>query len=113
MKVRIPASSANLGPGFDALGVALQVYLTCRFSPAPVLAIRCSGRDAAQIACDENNLIWLKDMIEHLSDSREQLEWAQDGFALRMITESMMRDLDCCKRLCESLRRRGALAPIG
>ena len=25
--VRVPASSANLGPGFDALGMALSVYL--------------------------------------------------------------------------------------
>jgi homoserine kinase len=56
--LRVPGSSANLGPGFDALGVALQVYLTCRFSPAPQFAIRCSGRDACQISCDENNLIW-------------------------------------------------------
>jgi len=61
----------------------------------------------------ENNLIWLKDMLEHLSDSREQLEWARDGFALRMLTESMLRDLDCCRRLCESLRRRGQLAQVG
>ena len=59
----------------------------------------------------ENNLIWLKDMLEHLADSREHLEWAQDGCALRMITESMLRDLECCRRLCESLRRRGQLAP--
>jgi hypothetical protein len=61
----------------------------------------------------ENNLIWLKDMLEHLSDSREQLEWAQEGFALRMISETMLRDLDCCKRLCESLRRRGQFAEVG
>jgi hypothetical protein len=61
----------------------------------------------------ENNLIWLKDMLEHLSDSREQLEWAHDGFALRMITESMLRDLDCCRRLCESLRRRSQLVEVG
>jgi len=29
-KLRVPASSANLGPGFDALGLALGVYLECR-----------------------------------------------------------------------------------
>lgn len=27
-RVRVPASSANLGPGFDALGMALSLYLT-------------------------------------------------------------------------------------
>ena len=32
-EVRVPASSANLGPGFDALGMALSIYLECRFRP--------------------------------------------------------------------------------
>jgi homoserine kinase len=26
--IRVPASSANLGPGFDSLGLSLQLYLT-------------------------------------------------------------------------------------
>ena len=46
--VRAPASSANLGPGFDALGLALGVYLTCRFRRAELLSIRVEGRDAVQ-----------------------------------------------------------------
>jgi homoserine kinase len=58
MKVRIPASSANLGPGFDALGLALAIYLTCRFERADQLSIRAAGRDAAQISTGEDNLIW-------------------------------------------------------
>ena len=58
MKVRIPASSANLGPGFDALGLALGIYLTCRFEPADRLSIRASGRDAGRISTGEDNLIW-------------------------------------------------------
>jgi len=58
MKVRIPASSANLGPGFDALGLALAIYLTCRFEHADRLSIRAAGRDAAQISTGEDNLIW-------------------------------------------------------
>lgn len=56
--VRVPASSANLGPGFDALGLALSLYLTCRFRPSDRLRIRVSGRDAAEIPADESNLIW-------------------------------------------------------
>jgi homoserine kinase len=58
MQVRIPASSANLGPGFDALGLALAIYLTCRFERADQLSIRVSGRDAARISTGEDNLIW-------------------------------------------------------
>lgn len=57
-RVRVPASSANLGPGFDALGLALGVYLTCRFRRAETLAIRAEGRDAALIPTGPDNLIW-------------------------------------------------------
>jgi homoserine kinase len=56
--VRVPASSANLGPGFDSLGLALGVYLTCRFRRSDSLIIRSQGRDAAQISTGPDNLIW-------------------------------------------------------
>lgn len=58
LSVRVPASSANLGPGFDALGLALGVYLTCRFRPAESLSIRASGRDSATISTNPDNMIW-------------------------------------------------------
>ena len=32
VRVRVPASSANIGPGFDCLGVALNMYNTAEFS---------------------------------------------------------------------------------
>jgi len=57
-EVRVPATSANLGPGFDALGMALSIYLTCRFRPSDRLIIRTGGRDAAMIPATADNLIW-------------------------------------------------------
>lgn len=57
-EVRVPATSANLGPGFDALGMALSIYLECRFRPSEQLLIRPSGRDAQMISPGANNLIW-------------------------------------------------------
>jgi len=57
-KLRVPASSANLGPAFDALALALGVYLECRFRPADQLAIHVAGRDADSISSGEDNLIW-------------------------------------------------------
>jgi homoserine kinase len=57
-KLRVPASSANLGPAFDALALALGVYLECRFRPADQLSIHVAGRDAASISSGEDNLIW-------------------------------------------------------
>ncbi len=56
--VRVPASSANLGPGFDTLGLAVDVYLTCRFRAASQLGITASGCDAAEISTADDNLIW-------------------------------------------------------
>ncbi|MEQ1886486.1 MAG: homoserine kinase [Bryobacteraceae bacterium] len=57
-RLRVPASSANLGPGFDALGLALGIFLECRFRPAEKLMIRVSGRDSASISTEAENLIW-------------------------------------------------------
>jgi len=56
--VRVPASSANLGPGFDALGLALNIYLECRFRGGAELSIQAYGRDAEQISTGVDNLIW-------------------------------------------------------
>jgi len=57
-ELRVPASSANLGPGFDALGLALEIYLTCRFRRAETLEIGSFGRDAESIPTTAENLIW-------------------------------------------------------
>src|SRR6185295_3856131 len=56
--LRVPASSANLGPGFDALGLALGIYLQCRFRPSDTLSITVEGRDADAISTGPDNLIW-------------------------------------------------------
>src|SRR5712691_10334362 len=56
--VRVPASSANLGPGFDALGLAMAIYLDCRFRPSDQLSITVTGRDCQAISTGEDNLIW-------------------------------------------------------
>jgi homoserine kinase len=55
--VRVPASSANLGPGFDTLALALGIYLTCRFRRASENRVRVSGRDADSIPAGSENLI--------------------------------------------------------
>jgi hypothetical protein len=54
----------------------------------------------------ETNLLWLKDMLEHLTACQQQLEWAEDTDTVHLLTETMLRDLECCRRLCETLQRR-------
>ena len=51
-----------------------------------------------------NTLLWMKDLIEHMSRCHEQLEWAGDVHTDSFLTESMIGDLTECRRLCEELR---------
>jgi hypothetical protein len=57
----------------------------------------------------EANLLWLKDMLEHLASCQQQLQWTEDINTIAVLTEAMLRDLECCRRLCESLHRRADL----
>jgi homoserine kinase len=43
MRARAPGSSANLGPGFDALAVALDLHIEVDVRPADELAVTSSG----------------------------------------------------------------------
>ena len=55
--IRLPATSANLGPGFDAVAIALDFYLEIEAVPAAEFSIQASGRDADRCGRLENNLI--------------------------------------------------------
>ena len=46
LHLRLPATSANLGPGFDALGLAMALYLTIDAVEAAAFGIRATGRNA-------------------------------------------------------------------
>jgi homoserine kinase len=55
LRVRVPASSANLGPGFDCLGLALALYLEVTLTPAEADALRYRGE--GHVADTPDNLI--------------------------------------------------------
>lgn len=46
MRARVPASSANLGPGFDVLALALALYVEVEVEPADELTIVATGQGA-------------------------------------------------------------------
>jgi len=61
VRIRVPATTANLGPGFDCLGMALSIYnyITLSQSGNGRLQVTCSGPAAtANIALDETNLVY-------------------------------------------------------
>ncbi|MCX6137576.1 MAG: homoserine kinase [Ignavibacteriales bacterium] len=60
VRVRVPASTSNLGPGFDVLGLALNRYLIVSGEAdqqAP-LTITVEGEGINHIATDSNNLVY-------------------------------------------------------
>ncbi|MFD2610481.1 homoserine kinase [Deinococcus taklimakanensis] len=56
--VRAPASSANLGPGFDSLGLSLPLHTTVRVTPQARTEIVPLGEDLAATPADESNYIY-------------------------------------------------------
>ncbi|MBM6400657.1 homoserine kinase [Phycicoccus sonneratiae] len=59
VEVRVPASSANLGPGFDSVGCALGVWDACRVTvtEAPGLVVLVEGEGAGAVPLDETHLV--------------------------------------------------------
>lgn len=59
LRVRVPATSANLGPGFDTLGIALAYGddLTVVTREAPGASVEVTGVGAGAIETDESNLV--------------------------------------------------------
>ena len=57
VEVSVPATSANLGPGFDALGIALGLRDTVRAEVAGALEIEVDGQGAAGVPRDESHLV--------------------------------------------------------
>ena len=83
VRVRVPATSANLGPGFDALGVACTLYneMTLTLTHEKGLHISARGEGAAYIPGDERNIVWKS--IQYLLQRADRAEEFQ-GAKIRM-----------------------------
>jgi homoserine kinase len=62
--VTVPATTANLGPGFDCIGAALSLYNRFQFSrlePSATekLKITVTGKEAAKVKIDDSNLAYV------------------------------------------------------
>lgn len=56
-RLKLPATSANLGPAFDAAALAMDFYLKLEARPAPEFSIVATGRDREICQAVENHLI--------------------------------------------------------
>ncbi|WP_245618393.1 homoserine kinase [Deinococcus misasensis] len=58
IEVKAPASSANLGPGFDCVGISFALYTTVRVKVQEVLEIVPIGKDLEGTPRDETNIVY-------------------------------------------------------
>jgi homoserine kinase len=58
IRVRVPATTSNLGPGFDALGLALRVYNTLELDAAETPRIEIEGEGARLLPRDTAHLAY-------------------------------------------------------
>jgi homoserine kinase len=73
-RVRVPGSSANLGPGFDAMAAAVSVYLELEVEEADEFSVDTGGQE---LPADESNLC-----VRGFSDLHDA-----DGHSFRMRSE--------------------------
>jgi homoserine kinase len=80
VKVRVPATVANLGPGFDALGVAIRMHLEIDIEPRrDSIDITVEGEGAEQLPQDETNLV-----IRSMNAFFDHVGRRPPGFAVRV-----------------------------
>ncbi|MGH3832043.1 MAG: homoserine kinase [Pseudonocardiaceae bacterium] len=78
VRVRVPASTANLGPGFDALGLALALYDEVEVTlAASGLRVEVHGEGAGQVPTDEEHLV-----VRALRAACARLDYRPDGLVL-------------------------------
>lgn len=55
--IRVPATSANLGPGFDSLGLALDLWNETVMTLAIEYSVQVTGEGRERLSAGENNMI--------------------------------------------------------
>jgi homoserine kinase len=82
VRVRVPASTANLGPGFDALGMALGLYNEIEVELAGTgLALEVEGEGAEKLhMLGERNLV-----ARSVTETLARLGVRADGIRIRMV----------------------------
>jgi homoserine kinase len=79
VRVRVPATSANLGPGFDAFGLALTLYDDLIVTPGRSgVTVEVTGSGEGEVPLDESHLV-----VRSIRRGLEALGASVPGFALR------------------------------
>ncbi|HHW91761.1 MAG TPA: homoserine kinase [Firmicutes bacterium] len=82
LKIRVPATTANIGPGFDCLGLALELYNTLEIDYGVKTHIQVFGEGAGKLPCSEDNLVY-----RALFRYYEEMDSTPPPLVLRMTNE--------------------------
>lgn len=84
IRVQIPATTANLGPGFDCLAMALELYNIVEFIQVSHtnLIIEVSGEGATSIPCGEDNLVY-----QAAQQVFKQVGFQPTGLKIRLVNQ--------------------------
>jgi hypothetical protein len=75
------------------------------------LSKRMHGENQA-MSQRQYDLLRMRDMLEHLHLCHQQLEIAEEPEAVTYLTDTMLRNLEGCRRLCKNLHQFIALRPL-
>lgn len=80
--VRVPATSANLGPGFDSLGLAVALHdtVSVETTDTGTITVEVAGEGAQDVPRDSSHLI-----VRTVLDLLEEQGFAVDGLTLRAV----------------------------
>ena len=77
MKISVPATSANLGPGFDTLGLALNIRNQVIIKPARFHSVSLKGEGSDNPKLKDNNMFisTFNDFYHNLSSKKQQFRF--------------------------------------
>ena len=77
VKIVVPATTANLGAGFDCIGAALSLYNEFKFTADTTeLKITVTGKEADKVSTEENNLLYqsFSKLYQHIDRTVPKVE---------------------------------------
>ncbi len=77
MRIRIPATSANLGPGFDSLGLAIALYNYVNIKPYTCQSISIKGEGSDKSRLKVNNIFVsiFREVYQELSEEKNNFRF--------------------------------------
>ncbi|MDR0746345.1 MAG: homoserine kinase [Helicobacteraceae bacterium] len=81
MRITVPATSANMGPGFDSLGIALKMYNVVDITPSRFFSVSVKGEGEKMLKARSGNIFLsiFSKKYEEITGFRKQFRFRFDN----------------------------------